>query len=254
MEFSPWLLMLPLGILALVAASIKLVRSASVTAASAAIGLLLFVACFLLNSKPVYLAIDPLVGGGNITYLLVQLTFLYAMFCMKVAFLPGSRLSGRSAWAHLDTWVAFAFATAITTLFLASDTPVTAYRVDPYRAHWSVAAYTQLVNIYSAGCGFLIIQQASHLVAAPTQTRLRRAGTLALIAGFAIGVITAIERLALQALLLEESHPTTSTVGAVEGALVAISMLLIVAGFALAFAGHRTTRTPTDARGESVAA
>lgn len=253
MEFSPWLFMLPLGALAVLAASLKLARSSSMTAASAAIGLVLFLACFLLNFQPVYLAVDILLGGRNVTYLLVQLSFVFAMFSMKVAFLPGARLSGRSAWTHLDTWLVLAVAVAITVLWLVSDTPITAYRVDPYRAQWSVSAYMQLVNVYSAACGLLIVRQARHLFAAPGQTRTRRMGVAALMAGFAIGVFTAVQRLALHGLALAEPSPTTSAIGTIDGALVVGSTFLIIVGFGLAFAGHRRV-LGGEQKGENAAA
>ena len=243
MEFSPWLFMLPLGALALIAASIKLVRTASVTAASAAIGLVLFVVCFVLNTESVYLGVDAVLGGANMAYLLVQLSFLFAMFAMKVAFLPGARLSGRSGWAHLDTWLAIAFAVAISALFVVSDTPESAYRVDPYRSLWTVSAFIQLVNIYSAACGLLIVRQARHLLAAPGQSWPRKAGVAALMAGFAVGVFTAVQRLALHGLVLGEAHPTVSTIGSIDGALVVLSMSLIITGFGLAFAGHRRSQS-----------
>jgi hypothetical protein len=207
--------MLPLGGLALLAAGIKLVRTRSVTAASAAIGLLLFVMCFVLNSEGVYLAVDAVLGGWNVAYLMVQLSFLFAMFAMKVAFLPGGRLAGRSGWMHLDTWLAIMFALAIVALFLASDSPVSAYRVDSYRSQWSVSAYIQLVNIYAAACGLLIVRQARHLLAAPGQAGLRRAGVAALMAGFAVGVFMAVQRLALHGLTLGEESPTVSTIGSI---------------------------------------
>ncbi|WP_155806750.1 hypothetical protein [Leifsonia xyli] len=53
----------------------------------------------------------------------------------------------------------------------------------------AVAAYTQLVNIYSAACGLLIVRQGRYLLSDSSQPGLRRAGTAVLMAGFALAFV-----------------------------------------------------------------
>jgi len=210
-----------------------------VKAASGILGLAFLATCLLVNSRTVYLALDPLLGGGNALYLTVQLTWVLAMFFMKVAFVPDERTShGRRRFFLPDVWVLLTFITLITGFFFLSSMPETAYRVAPYRTEWTVIAFTQLVNIYSAGCAILIVKNSLTLIKVTHRPRARRIGFAALCAGFSLGLITFMERIVLAPFSPSMSNETRTLVETIDGGIVLSTTLFIVVGFLLLAIGN----------------
>ncbi len=244
---SPWSLLMPVAFLAVAAATLLLFRARSVKAASGILGLGLFATCLLINSRAVYIALDPLLGGGNALYLIVQLTWVLAMFFMKIAFVPDERTNhDRPRFLLPDVWVLVAFITLIMVFFFLSSMPETAYRVGPYRTEWTVIAFTQLVTLYSAGCALLIVKNSFTLMRVTHRPLARRLGFAAVCAGFSFGLVAFVERIAFAFFSVSASHETRTHVEALDGGIVVATTFFIVVGFLLLAIGNaRRGATPT---------
>ncbi|UAJ81776.1 hypothetical protein IT072_20750 (plasmid) [Leifsonia sp. ZF2019] len=234
---SSWNLLIVVGAVACIAAAVRLLRSTGAQSAFAIMGLASLALCLTLNVKPIYLAIDPAIGGNNSLYLVVQLTFVIAMFFLTSSFAPTRHPITPGS---LTSWSGVALATVtlalVCILFSLAEMPTTAYRVEPYREEWQVLAFTQLVNVYSAGCAILVIRRANARVRVSPQPIMQRLGCSLVGVGFAIGLLTAIERLTLVGLTM--TTRATALEG-LDGALVVATCLSLVVGFALLFESNR---------------
>jgi hypothetical protein len=238
---------MPVAFLAIASASLRLFSAKSVKATCGVLGLGFIAACLLINSRTIYLALDPLLGGTNGLYLTVQLTWVLAMFFMKVAFVPDKHANDeRRRFSLLDVWILLAFIALITAFFLLSSMPETAYRVAPYRTEWTAIAFTQLVNIYSAGCAFLIVKNCLTVIKVTPRPRMRRMGFGAVCAGFALGLVAFTERIAFAPFSIGASGETRTQLETIDGGIVALCTTLIVVGFLFLAIGNGQQRSKQD--------
>ncbi|WGD37548.1 hypothetical protein [Lysinibacter sp. HNR] len=176
---------------------------------SLGLSLLAFSLSLLVNSKKLYSRIDRVLGCGNRAYFIVQIAFLLGMFLLKATFFPLN---------FLDIFLALSATALIGTFFLASETPKTAWRVEPYRKQWAVIGYTQTLNIYAALIAATTIYRM--LAHAPT------AGEIVLCVGLAIGIFTVIVRCLFEVVL----HNRPPLFRAFDKLLIPATMLPIAAG------------------------
>lgn len=238
---SPWAFLLPLAAFATTAAVIRVIRTTRSSAWSATIAMVGLALFFLLNAEPVYLAVDPVIGGHNVTYLIAIMLYLVSIYFYKVAFLPAGRLTGGSSWARIDTWLLFAVLAGVVFLFTISSTPVTSYRLATYYDQPSVVAFSQLPLIYYLGCGLLIVQQASDLVRYRMLSLLGQLGAVAVIVAYVPGSFVAIVRLAFAGSSVADPRSLWYAIDVIG---VITSSALCIIGMGLLFLRRRRPRRP----------
>lgn len=251
---GPWGLPLSLiALLILISCAIRFSRSLSYRTASLLIGLVLIAVCLVINTNGIYQSLDPLFGGANHAYLLVQLTFLFGLFFVKNAFLPDPqriKAGSRFPVSAAECAVAVGFGVLVTVFFFLSELPVTDFRVESYRLQPTVLAFTQLVNVY--------IGLSSYQLAALTLKRSRRLSGARRVYyavmsfGFLIAVIAVIERLVAALASLTTNQLPAPIYQTVDGIFVLLALLLCT-GAALGLAVvYRAQRKAGQAIDESL--
>lgn len=245
---NAWEILLPTALVAMIAAAIRLARRPQRTTAAAVLGLMFLAACLALNTPAIYEFVDPIVGATNVVYLLVQLTFVAAMFFMKASLAPRVSSDGRiQQFPRADVVLVIATIVLVTVCFLAAPTPISAYRVGPYRELWQIIIATQLVNIYSAYTAIAIVRETLFKARSPRQPRSVRIGSAILCLGFTIGVATALTRFMLLVPFTTGTPELQESLVAIDGYFVAGTVACIVAGWACIFVSNRRP-TPTTSR------
>jgi hypothetical protein len=196
--------------------------------------------------KPVYLTLAPLLDGENGLYLVVQSTYILAMFFLMTTFAPS-----QSVWGYGRLQIALC-ATAITLtclFFAAAHMPVTSYRVELYRGEWQVIAFTQVVNLYSAWAAICILNALRRTRALTRRaTAVKRSAYALITLAFCAGLITVIERVVMQGLA---SHLGSSfLLERFDGALVVIALLGLTLGLLLLFCTRPRAEQARPARSQ----
>jgi hypothetical protein len=240
MTINPWEILFPVAIIALIATAVRIARRPERTTVAAVLGLGFLACCLALNARGIYEAVDPVLGATNVVYLLVQLTFVASMLFMKAALVPHVSSDGTTTqYRRIDVAVVLTAIILITIFFLAASTPISAYRVEPYRSLWQIVVATQIVNVYSVYAAIPIIRETLFKARSSRQTPSVRAGSTLLCIGFSVGVITAVARFVLLIPSMTGNPDLQSSLRTIDGYFVAVTVVFIVAGWACIFIGNR---------------
>lgn len=178
--------------------------------------------CVTLGLPEIYVFLDNILGGKNLVYLPVNLTFLAATHFAWVAIQPEKIRLAKKVSAFSSTLIIVGF--------YFSDMPYTSVRVEDFRDQLAVLFFTQVLNAHAVVVAVFVMKKINFLVK-KTKTFSTKFSLLAVFYGSLVGIITVPVRIALNFTTNDDSLHEIFT--QVETVLVVILYILICGGLGL---------------------